>query len=231
MTAKEGGRGYVTFNQQFLNELIKLEDLNQLRIYLRTALELDTNRNPLKELQSEIDYSTLRSYLPRYCKPNIIRKALSFASDIFQVAFGEHSVSFKMNSECHGRRVLEKSKEQNSQTIRDYIEKLDTAMNRVNNAIIGHTKVSSEDLYALEQAGIRKRIGTHQLFVPFELTDDDYNDLGLLGATYSCNAVIYCISYIHSQYKAAFNMQSIGALIRTILKTNIPESDLLNLAI
>lgn len=231
LTAKEGGRGYATFSQQFLDELIKLEDLNQLRIYLRTALELDTNRNPMKELRADINYSTLRSYLPRYCKPNVIRKALSFVSDIFHVVFDEHSVTLKMNSKYHGRRVLEKTKEQNTQTIRDYIEKIDTAMKHVNNAIIGHLEVSPDDLNILEQAGIRKRVGTSKMFVPFDLSDDDYNDLGLLGATYSCNAVIYCIGYIYSQYRAAFSMQSIGALVRTILKTNIPESDLLNLVI
>lgn len=48
LTAKDGGRGYATFNLPFLDELVKLDDLNQLRIYLRTALDLDTNRNPEK---------------------------------------------------------------------------------------------------------------------------------------------------------------------------------------
>lgn len=231
LTAKEGGRGYATFNQQFLEEMVKLQDLNQLRIYLRTALDLDTVRNPAKELQSEIAYSTLRSYLPNYCKPNIIRKALSFASDIFQIAFGENSVFLKMDATYHGRREFEKQKEQNTKVIRDYIERLDTAIHHVNDAIINDIEVPAIDLGILDKAGIRKKIGSKGLFVPFNLTNDDYDDLGLLGTTYTSNAVISCIGYVYSQYRATFTMQSIGALIRTILKSNIPENDLLNLAI
>ena len=64
LTAKDGGRGYATFNLAFLDELVKLDDLNQLRIYLRTALDLDTNRNPENKLVAKTPYSTLRLYLP-----------------------------------------------------------------------------------------------------------------------------------------------------------------------
>lgn len=227
LSAKEGGRGYATFNRQFLDELVKLEDLNQLRVFLRAALDMDTNRNPERELVQENNYSFLRSFLPRYCKPNIIRKALSAVSNIFQVVFEEDAVALKMNPECHGRRELEKNNKENTDIVRKYIEELDSVMKHANKAIMKKQPVSDHDLDALKQAGIQNRIGSiRKLYVPFNLTEDDLKDLGCLGSTYTVNDVLKCVGYVYEQYCSKFKISSIGALIRTILKENSSETKL-----
>lgn len=43
-TAREGGRGYATFNKEFLDEIMQITDINQLRVFLRIALDLDTKK-------------------------------------------------------------------------------------------------------------------------------------------------------------------------------------------
>lgn len=227
LSAKEGGRGYATFNRCFLDELVKLQDLNQLRVFLRAALDMDTNRNPKRELIQENQYSFLRSFLPRYCKPNIIKKALSAASNLFQVAFGEDVIALKMNPECHGRRDFEKNNKENTDIIKKYIEKLDSVMKHANAAIMKKQPVTEDDLDALKQAGIQSRAGSlRKLYVPFNLTDDDLKDLGCLGSTYSVESVLECVGYVYEQYQSKFKMSSIGALIRTILKENNSQTEL-----
>lgn len=230
LTAKDGGRGYATFNLPFLDELVKLDDLNQLRIYLRTALDLDTNRNPEKKLVATTPYSTLRRYLPRYCKPGIIRKALSSVSNLFHVIFSEESVTLQMKPAYHGKRVLEMNNTENATSLRSYFENLDAAMQRINDSSLKETKAKQTDIDFLNQAGIVKQQGINKKFyVPFRLTDSDYSDLALLASTYSLSAVKKCISYVYNAYKADFKLQSIGALIRTILKCEDSEIDSLPL--
>lgn len=226
LSAKEGGRGYATFNREFVDELVKIQDLNQLRIYLRTALDFDTNRNPAKELTTKTNFAILRSYLPTYCKPNIIKKALSSISNLFDVVFDDEFISFKMNNAFHGRRCLEKQNKNNETKLREYVNSLDESMRRITEANIQHLKIDPSDSKKLKQAGIFSKIGTsHKIYVPFKLTDADYADLSLLGSTYSLDAVFNCIGYVYENYHSKFKMQSIGALVRTILK-NSNENEL-----
>lgn len=230
LTAKDGGRGYATFNLAFLDELVKLDDLNQLRIYLRTALDLDTNRNPENKLVAKTPYSTLRLYLPRYCKPNIIRKALSAVSNLFQVIFSEESVTLQMNPDYHGKRSLEMNNAENATSLRSYFESLDAAMQRLNKSSLKKTEAKQNDIDFLKQAGIVKQQGkTKKFYVPFHLTNNDYSDLALLASTYSLSAVKKCISYVYNAYKADLKLNSIGALIRTILKNEESNADILSL--
>ena len=58
-TAREGGRGYATFNKEFLDEIMQITDINQLRVFLRIALDLDTKKDP----EEEISYSSHNIFL------------------------------------------------------------------------------------------------------------------------------------------------------------------------
>lgn len=226
LPADKGGRGYATFNYECLQNLLQITDLNQLRIFLRAALDIDTNRNPDKELILTQDYTFLRRFLPNYCKPGVIRKALSSISELFSVAFDEDEdhIHLKMNPDCHGRRNYEGNVSQNTALIEDYITQLDKVMGSVNSNILGQKPVKDADVSFLSQEGIETKFQTKRnkaLFVPFRLTSNDYKDLGVLCTTYSYDAVKECIGYVYENYNSQFKVTSIGALIRTILKENI----------
>lgn len=223
LPADKGGRGYATFNFECLQKLLQITDLNQLRIFLRAALDIDTNRNPEKELTLTQDYDFLRRFLPNYCKPGIIRHALSSVSELFSVAFDgdDEHIHLKMNPLCHGRRNYDKNVTQNASLIENYISRLDKAMDCINQNILTKNTFDDADISFLTQEGIQTRTLTRlnkPLFVPFHLSAKDYKDLGILCTTYTFDAVKNCISYVYENYNSQFKITSIGALIRTILR-------------
>lgn len=229
LPADKGGRGYATFNQECLQELIKIKDLNQLRIYLRAAIDIDTNRNSENELIISQDYDTLRRFLPGYCKPGIIQRALSAFSDLFDVRYDNERIYLKMNPAYHGRREYETSNQKNASLLQDYISKLDETMNRINAAVLSHEPVSDDDVQQLADKGILSRMKTpngNNLYVTFKLTSADYKDLGVLCTTYSLEAVQNCIGYVYENYCSKFKVERIGALIRTILKEKFEKQNL-----
>lgn len=237
LPADKGGRGYATFNYECLEKLIQITDLNQLRIFLRAALDIDTNRNPEKELTVTQDYDFLRRFLPNYCKPGIIRHALSSVSELFSVAFDgdEEHIHLKMNPLCHGRRNYDKNVAQNTSLIEDYISSLDKAMDCINQSILTKIRPDEADASFLAQEGILTKTLTKldkSLFVPFHLSAKEYKDLGVLCTTYTFDAVKNCIGYVYENYNSQFKVTSIGALIRTILhdKNNRQESSLFQTA-
>ena len=64
LPADKGGRGYATFNKSCLMELLKIKDLNQLRIFLRSALEIDTERTDAKEISIKESYALSGCFFP-----------------------------------------------------------------------------------------------------------------------------------------------------------------------
>lgn len=229
LTADQGGRGYATFNLECLQELIKIKSLNQLRIFLRATLEIDTNRNADRELIISQDYSFFRRFLPQYCKPGIIREALDCKSSIFTIGYDQERIHLKMNPVYHGRRNFEKNNEVHTSKIKDYISKLDEIIANVNNEQITEQPLPLADIEFLSNEGITKYIHTSSgknLFVPLHLKEDDYKDLGLLCTTYSFNSVKECIRIIYNNYQFKFNISSIGALVRGILKKKIDYPDM-----
>lgn len=232
LTADQGGRGYATFNLDCLQELLKIKSLNQLRIFLRMALEIDTNRNTANELIISKDYGFFRRFLPQYCKPGVIRDALDHESNIFSIGYDGDEIYLKMNPTYHGRRNYEENNEKHTSMIENYVTKLDEVMKRVNQKVINQEKISPDDIKFLTDEGISKRLITpnkKEFFVSFNLQPDDFKDLGLLCTTYSFEKVKECIRYIYNNYGTRFKIESIGALTRTVLKEKmgLPDMSLL----
>ncbi|MDD3361819.1 MAG: hypothetical protein PHW34_09130 [Hespellia sp.] len=229
LPADQGGRGYATFNQQCLDELVKIKNLNQLRISLRVALDIDTKKgdSPLIVKQS---FESLRRFLPQYCKPGVIKNALS-ATNLFKVAYDEDNVLLQMYENCHGRRNFDKETLANGEAIKNYVDPLNQAMDTFNKRMI-EQKIQDIDLINyLEAENIHLKdfsANKKQLFVPFDLSPQDYKDLGILTISYTVEEVKSCLQYIHTNYISNFKLQSIGALARTILQKKESEIDTLS---
>ncbi len=229
LPADQGGRGYATFNLECLQELIQIKDLNQLRILLRAALDADTNRNPDKELIISQDYESLRRFLPDYCKPGIIRRALSSVTALFSVVFDDEHIFLKMDSAFHGRRMFDSSNENHASQIKEYIDRLDGAMKRANQQIIRNESPDQDDIALLTREGIcsKYKFPSHkELFVSFNLEKNDFKDLGILCTTFSFEDVKKCIGYIYENYQIDFKIDCIGALVRTLLKEKAQTQEL-----
>ena len=185
-TAREGGRGYATFNKEFLDEIMQITDINQLRVFLRIALDLDTKKDP----EEEISYSSLQRFLPDYCKKGVIQKEYE-------------------NSQISGENEIS-----------EYIRKIDTSIEAVNQAILEDKPFEADFLSDQEiEPSIASKIKKEKLYVAFDLSAEDFKDLGLLVSTYSIDAVKKVIRYIHKNYVAKLKtIDNFGALARTLLK-------------
>ena len=218
----EGGRGYVTFNREFLEELLTIKDLNQLRIFLRVALEMDTNRNVNKPLVTTIYYTSLRKFLPNYCKPGIIRRALSALSRLFDVVCEGKTVSLKMNPVYHGGRKYDEQVKKGAAQMQEYILGLNQAMERINKAHREKKLVNIEDQSILIRAGIYPQ-ARHQtpsgvwMYFTFRLSDKDFVDLGALCIVYCFEKVRDCLGYVYEHYLSKKRVENIGELVRGIL--------------
>lgn len=233
LTAEQGGRGYATFNQESLMEFISMKDINQLRILLRAALDLDTNKNESREILLTKDYDSLRRFLPKYCKPGVIKKALSSVTSMFQVQFQDEFVHLKMNEPFHGRRSYEISSKKYEWRLKEYIGPIQEAIASVNRSLINKTRVKTKDLDFIKSAGfahLQRSITGRMLYLPMAFSEREYMDLAVLSATYSFEQVIETLHYV---YKNCINFQSqelnIGALVRTALRNNLKYEEIASL--
>ena len=217
-TAREGGRGYATFNKEFLKEIVQIKDINQLRVFIRVALDLDIKTEPVED----VSYTSLRRFLPDYCKKGVIQKALSAATSLFSMVFGEEKISFSLNESFHGRSTYDSSQVQGEKEISDYITKLDSCMKTVNTALLQGKKIPSEAQFLTDegiQPSVPLKSKDSMIYSQFILSADDMRDLGLLVATYSIDSVKHVIKYIHKNYISKLHkVGNIGALARALLK-------------
>lgn len=221
LTADQGGRGYATFNKSCLLELIKIKDINQLRIFLRTALEIDTERTDSKEVSIKESFSSLRLFLPMYCKPGIIRHAVNHFSGLFQVHCTDTDVVLTMKNTFHGRNQYDKESKLNAEQFKELFNKIDHSISSINEASVHNKPIPQKDVCYLKHLGIKstlKQSSGKQFFVDFKLKEQDFLDLGILATTFGYQEIKKYIGYVYENYTVLFKMNCIGALIRTILK-------------
>lgn len=222
LTASEGGRGYATISKELLHQIMNIKDINQLRIYLRAIMESDASSAP--QVKLERSYEQLRRYLPGYCKPNVIKKALVSQSDIFNVEYENSKVVFHLNSAYNTRQAKQQLTEENRCEIQSYITALNDMLDQYN-LLQEHPDDDSGNLSEqLRTYGINTYPDTNKerknnTYPPVLLKDNDYRDLGLLSTTYSLTVVEQTISEIYNTYILTKRpIESFGALTRSIIK-------------
>ena len=232
LTAEQGGRGYATFNQDSLMEFINMKDINQLRIMLRAALELDTNKDEEKPIIFSNDYDSLRRFLPTYCKPGVIRKALSSATSMFQVKFKDEFVHLQMNKDYHGRLTYERCCLAYTEELEQYVQKIDSRIDKINQRIIQKEPIHKKDLEYIQKEGFDNQIKMHRsepLYAALRFSKEDFKDLGILCESFSFEKVKEAIKQVHKQFPNHYDVQSIGALVRTVLRQNLKMEEIASL--
>lgn len=106
-TAEEGGRGYIVMNKELMEELLSLNNILALRLFIRNLVEIDSLNKSKDDAPINVitkSYEEIRRNLPGYCKKNIILKALNSKCDIFFIKKEEDRVTFSLNEEYIGKR-------------------------------------------------------------------------------------------------------------------------------
>lgn len=114
LTKEDGGTGYIKVPNTVLEEVIKADDINYIRLIFRllfvesknnpirgkTGENIDDNKDYISKRRSFISFNELKSYLPDYMnsKPMIIN-ILKDMSDVFYIEFYDEKIIFETKKE------------------------------------------------------------------------------------------------------------------------------------
>ncbi len=215
--ANEGGRGYINLSSDMLSELLSIDHLNTLRLTIKGILEVDNASiydvaNPnLTNASSSFD--KLRGFLPSYCKPNVIRKALEQGDAIFQYSFSDNSVTFHMKEEFSKKNVRKAMLLESKQEIMHHVNCLNDVLELANDKNISADDDRTQTLLTMFS------IGSFSTYPALILTNDDYFDLASMCVQYNMNMVKHAISSIYNDYIARhIPVESFGALTRHCIR-------------
>lgn len=216
--ASEGGRGYLNLSSDMLSELLSIDHLNTLRLTIKGILEVDNASiydaaNPnLTDVTSSFD--KLRGFLPSYCKPNVIRKALEQGDAIFQYSFSDNSVTFSMKDEYSKKNLRKAMLSESEQTIKDHVDHLNDVLELADDKELSTDEERTQALLAMFS------IGSFSRYPSLILTNDDYADLASMCVQYNTNMVKHAVSRIYNDYIAKhIPVDSFGALTRHYIRS------------
>lgn len=131
-TAREGGRGYMTFSIELVEALLTIKDLTTLRLFLHQLIDTD-NFSDTEHKVFKRTYHELLGCLPGYYKPNHIRKGLSnnVENPIFQLDVGNF-VTFKLNPDYNAKKVKEHLIQDSRIRITRHLEDLNEKFDLIN---------------------------------------------------------------------------------------------------
>lgn len=110
LTAQEGGRGYITMSNNLFMQLIKIKNVNSLRLEIRNLVKFDDqNVKRIKTRKASYTYKNIRAFLPSYINYQIIKnKIIKEASNIFHITKTNEGIIFTLKSEYNAK--LQKKK-------------------------------------------------------------------------------------------------------------------------
>lgn len=214
-TAEEGGRGYLTFSVDMLNALLSVHSLNSLRIQIKGLLEIDSSRlKKISETTATATYHKLRGFLPKYCKNNVIRKALQEKTSILSTSVSASGVEFTLNSSFSITKLRSFMLGDAKDKIVDFISSVNDLVCDVNYDLPDKKEVAIESLQSL---GILKADNYKELL----LSLDDYSSLASLAVQYNLQIVITSLLKIYNSYVLSNKpVNNVGALCRTFIRNN-----------
>lgn len=216
-TAAEGGRGYITMSSDMMGRLLEMTSLNTLRLNLRGILDVDNasynsaKKEPLAPVISS--YQKLRRFLPRYCKRNVIVKALEQNDSIFLLDFQDKAVTFTIREEFAQKNIREHMVADTAKVLVNYVDSLNDVLEEASGTGFSEKK---DDLgrilsnFNIEQA---------EKYPTLSLKLTDYTDLASLAVQYNIHLVKEALGSIYSQFICQNRpIDSIGALARTYIR-------------
>ena len=212
LTASQGGRGFYTMTQDVYRKLLELEGTNQLRIMLKVILDADS-RFPNTEIVQ--GYRDIHSYLPEYCKRNVIRRAVdSISATICDIITTSYYVRFRLDAKYNTTSIKKHAIENNLCLLRKDIGQVCAD---IRESISTHLPPSFRNRFFHE----RQEENSDPL-VPLKVTESDYSDLASISLSYTPEIVIGALSeiYYDSMLKNV-QIKSLGAVVRQHLKLHM----------
>ena len=210
--ASQGGRGFIVMNKSVLNELVKIQSINELRITLRQLMEFDLLSN--RSIDSiEKSYKELRRVLPDYCKRNVIKKASEKLS-MFIVEIKENIINFRIKDKYDSKRQKAELQSYYEQELLDFSKEFLHDVVEINTSITDYRDSKYSEFFD----GVEPYTGTYSAWM---LTQVEIADLASLCIHYSWHHVIKALQSIYKTYRMkGVAIMNLGALCRTVILAN-----------
>ena len=211
--ASQGGRGFIVMSDIVLDELIKIESINELRITLRQLMEFDllSNRN-IDNIEKS--YKELKRVLPDYCKRNIIKKASEKLS-LFVVEMKENLIKFCIKEEYNAKLQKEEQQSYYEQELQAFAKGFLHDVVEINTSIADYKESKYADFFE----GVEPDMGTYKTWM---ITMQEIADLASLCIQYSWHHVIIALQSIYKTYKMkGVAIKNLGGLCRTIILATV----------
>ncbi len=212
LPANKGGRGFFVLSKELLNELLNINNLLSLRIFLRELIEIDNlnAKGPFTAVSKT--YKELKLSLPDYCKPCIIRKSMDSKNKIFDISFKDNVIRFEINDMYNARKQKSDCYDYHINQLNKFI----TDFNQTATYINTTTTAPSKYIQFFDDTKLRKSEYDHYKLLI--LKDFEIEDLAQLAVQYSYDLVLNAFSEVYKNY-ILFNKKvlNLGGLIRTII--------------
>ena len=109
LTKREGGTGYITMSSHLLESLLKIENVNSLRLEIRKLLKAD-NDSTSDTTTSSYTYTEIKRFLPRYMSKSTIKKIASTQSAGLITIIHDNCIEFEIDKGYDGK-LLRKEKQ------------------------------------------------------------------------------------------------------------------------
>lgn len=213
LPAAKGGRGFFVLSKELLFQLLKIDNLVSLRIHIRELIELDnlSVQGPFSAISKS--YQDIKQALPAYCKPCVIRHAISNASGIFQINIKESSIRFEIIEQYN-------AKLQKQNCYNEYYAQFQQFMLDFNRIVPSvNTNRMTEPTYT--QFFDSLDVQNDTIFHLLAFTEVQLEDLAHLALQYSYDHVLDALAIVYQTYiMKEQKIHNLGGLLHTIISSN-----------
>ena len=215
--ADKGGRGYVTLNRTFLQEILKEKNVNAIRIFLRALVSAETDQ----ESTAFLTGSELRRFLPSYCKPGVIAKCISEAKgQAFNIEKNKGGLKLQIKDFFVGRKNFEKKMDAATDAVTIAAKEIKVLVAKAQRAFSKRKRLDRKSKLLLSEYGIRPIYEEEELcmYRAPRITRKDINDLSVLASFFGLKSMENGFRksvqiYINNKEKG-----SIGAMVRSWIR-------------
>ena len=118
---EEGGTGYIQMTQSFLTALYSMENVNVMRLAIRSLLKFDNESGSVE--RCEYSYNDIKRFMPTNINhKKIIDELMAKTTHIFDIETGDESVSISLKEAFNGKIQKRQKAELFSAVLSQHIE-------------------------------------------------------------------------------------------------------------
>lgn len=224
-TAKNGGKGYSVFNKAFLSEFLKVKDINEARIYLRSIIDINRKKEVTEPFVDNVSkpFSKIKRELPSYFRTRNVKGLLSKINSrgILNTEYNDNYsvIKITLDSSYIGKKTRIEVVSEMEQKLKEYIE-------YVNGAVMSMAKDPLNNNYDDETRNFVNCLEKKTLLLKYNF---DFTNLASLAEWYSLDKIkegIRAVFIKKNKKNAKENkLFNIGAYIRTYLDSKYADNN------